>query len=62
VIGHAPTPFDKIMPCPSQVKSTLQTSDLQMIGAACAVLALHEGTALDQIESSVSFATFLKPI
>ena len=45
----------------SKVGETLQTSDLQMIGAACAVLALHEGATLDHIEynyfSKASFYT-----
>uniref|UniRef100_A0A7S1DGJ7 Cyclin-F n=1 Tax=Hemiselmis andersenii TaxID=464988 RepID=A0A7S1DGJ7_HEMAN len=45
----------------SKVGEMLQTSDLQMIGAACAVLALHEGAALDDIDytyfSKASFYT-----
>lgn len=37
----------------AQIGETLQTSDLQMIGAACAVLALHEGVPLSDIDMSV---------
>lgn len=50
--------FDKYC---SSVRTSIQTSELQMIGAACAVLALHTGIAVDDIEmgyfSKASFYT-----
>ena len=43
------TLFDRFC---SQMKGMIQTSDLQMIGAACAVLALNSGQSADEIRSS----------
>lgn len=50
--------FDKYC---SSVRSSIQTSELQMIGAACAVMALHTGDRVEEIDmeyfSKASFYT-----